>query len=135
MSLYPELRKELFIALDLHIDILKDVEMIEKDSLDGFIFMMRSFGFIFDRAPRVLAMEDETEMNYMMFQYYSLLTELKYNLAMNYPYANLQGKSLLAIVDSFPTTYEKEMKDWWESTTGLKVDETKQTIEIKEFEY
>lgn len=135
MNLYPELRKELFIALDRHIDILRDVDMIDKDSLDGVMFMMRSFGFIFDRAPRVLAEEDETEMNYMMFQYYSLLTELKYNLALNYPYAKLQGKGLLEIVNSFPATYEKEMKDWWEATTGLKVDETKQTIEIKDFEY
>lgn len=135
MNLYPELRKELFIALDRHIDILRDVDMIDKDSLDGVMFMMRSFGFIFDRAPRVLAEEDETEMNYMMFQYYSLLTELKYNLTLNYPYARLQGKGLLEIVNSFPATYEKEMKDWWEAATGLKVDETKQTIEIKDFEY
>lgn len=131
MNLYPELRKELFEALDHHIDILREVDMIEEDSLEGFMFMMRSFGFIFDRAPAVLAEEDELDMNYMMFQYYSLLTELKYNLALNYPYAALQGTPLMEIVSTFPVTYEKEMKAWWEKHTGLKVDDTKQTISIE----
>ncbi|MHC5247406.1 hypothetical protein [Enterococcus sp. HY326] len=135
MELYPELRQELFNALDRHIDILRDVELIENESLDGVVFMMRSFGFIFDRAPMVLSGSDELEMNYMMFQYYSLLTELKYNLALNYPYAKLQGRPIIEIVEEFPTTYEKEMKQWWEQHTGLDVQETKQTIEIKDFEY
>ncbi|MDH6363831.1 hypothetical protein M2139_000866 [Enterococcus sp. PF1-24] len=135
MPTYQELSQELLAALDCHIDILREVEMIEADSLDGFLFMMRSFGFIFDRAPQVLAVDDLLEMNYMMFQYYSLLTELKYNLTLSFPYAKLQKRSLLTIVETFPTTYEKEMKAWWEEHTGLQVEETKQTIEIAEFEY
>lgn len=47
----------------------------------------------------------------------------------------INNVSLLEIVEQFPTTYEKEMKAWWEQLTGLLVEETKQTIEIKEFEY
>lgn len=132
---YTALKTELLVALDTHIDILKDASYIQPDHLDGIMFMMRSFGFMLDRAPKVLACDDTEEMNYLMFQYYSLLTELKYNLTLNFPYANINNKSLLEIVDAFPTTYEKEMKTWWEDTTGLKVEETKQTIEIKSFEY
>lgn len=132
---YTALKTELLVALDTHIDILKDASYIQPDHLDGIMFMMRSFGFMLDRAPKVLACDDTEEMNYLMFQYYSLLTELKYNLTLNFPYAKINNKNLLEIVDAFPTTYEKEMKAWWEDTTGLKVEETKQTIEIKSFEY
>lgn len=135
MPTYQELKKDLLQALDIHIDILKDVAEIDHQHLDGVLFMMRSFGFMFDRAPEVLATEDAEEMNFLMFQYYSLLTELKYNLVLNFSYARLQGKKLLCIVTSFPTTYETEMKEWWEQTTGLKVEETKQTIEISAFEF
>lgn len=132
---YQTLRNELLLALDTHIDILKDASYIQPEHLDGIMFMMRSFGFMLDRAPKVLAEEDPEEMNYQMFQYYSLLTELKYNLTLNFPYAKINDRPLLQIVEAFPTTYEKEMKNWWEETTGLKVCESKQTIEIKEFEY
>jgi hypothetical protein len=45
----------------------------------------------------------------------------------------LQGEPLLAIVEEFPTTYEKEMRAWWEDITGLIIEETKQTITIAEF--
>ncbi|GCF93902.1 hypothetical protein NRIC_17930 [Enterococcus florum] len=132
MVTYQHLKKELLHALDLHIDILKDVEEISSEQLPGFLFMMRSFGFMLDRAPHVLEAEDEEEMHYMMFQYYSLLTELKYNLTLNFPYTKIQGAPLLELVNRFPTTFEQEMKQWWEEKTGLVVERRKQTIEIKE---
>lgn len=135
MTSYDQLKNELLKALDMHIDILKEVDEIAVEELPGFLFMMRSFGFMLDRAPKVLVVEDQEEMYYMMFQYYSLLTELKYNLTLTFPYATLQGEPLIEIVKHFPTTYEKEMKNWWEQKTGLVIEETKQTIEIKEFEY
>lgn len=135
MPNYQELKNELLKALDTHIDILKDASEINPEHLDGIMFMMRSFGFMLDRAPKVLGEEDPEEMNYLMFQYYSLLTELKYNLTLNFPYAKINHKSLQEIVAAFPTTYEKEMKQWWERLTGLEVEETKQTIEIKSFEF
>lgn len=135
MPEYNELKNEMVKALDTHIDILKDASQILPEHMDGILFMMRSFGFMLDRAPGVLAQEDSEEMNYLMFQYYSLLTELKYNITLSFPYSKINNKSLLEIVDSFPTTYEKDMKQWWEGMTGLEVEETKQTIEIKEFEY
>ena len=135
MVTYSQLKKDLLQALDLHIDILKEVNDICPEQLPGFLFMMRSLGFMLDRAPRVLAEEDLEELYYVMFQYYSLLTELKYNLTLNFPYATLQGAPLLDLVRQFPTTFEKEMKQWWEEKTGLVVEETKQTIGIKEFEY
>ena len=94
--------------------------------------MMRSLGFIFDRAPQVLLEEDSEEMNFLMFQYYSLLKELKYNIALNYPNATLQHRLLSEIVNDFPTTYEQDLRTWWESLTGLKVDPTKQTIEFSQ---
>ncbi|KAF1297905.1 hypothetical protein BAU15_08345 [Enterococcus sp. JM4C] len=131
---YTQLKEELLRVLDGHIDLLKDVETIDPKHLDGIVFMMHSFGFMLDRAPKVLATEDEEDMHYMMFQYYSLLSELKYNLAMNYSYATLAGKKLSEIVDTFPKTYEKELRQWWEQKTGLEVEETKQTISIPAFE-
>ena len=76
--------------------------------------------------------EDPEEMNFLMFQYYSLLSELKYNLLLNYPYAKIHQRTLIQITQDFPTTYEKEMKTWWEGLTGLQVDDTKQTMFIKD---
>lgn len=135
MPTYSELKKELLLALDTHIDILKDASEIQPDHIDGVLFMMRSFGFMLDRAPKVLGEDDPEEMNYLMFQYYSLLSELKYNLTLNFPYSRINNQSLVEIVNAFPTTYEKELKQWWENMTGLEVEETKQTIEIKSFEF
>ncbi|MGX7196237.1 hypothetical protein [Enterococcus olivae] len=129
---YLELKKELITALDIHIDLLKDTSLIAPEHLDGIMFMMRSFGFMLDRAPKVLLDEDSEEMNFLMFQYYSLLSELKYNLRLNYPHAKLQSRPLTDIVQSFPTTYENDMKIWWEGLTGLHVDDSKQTIEIND---
>ncbi|MGO3728275.1 MAG: hypothetical protein ACTJFI_05160 [Enterococcus viikkiensis] len=134
MVTYQNLQTDLLQALDLHIDVLKEVEDIETEQLPAFLFMMRSLGFMLDRAPLVLASNDDKEMYYMMFQYYSLLTELKFNLAMNFPYARWQGEPLLEKVNAFPETYEAEMKVWWEDKTGLVVEETKQTIEqVRDF--
>lgn len=132
MVTYHNLQTDLLQALDLHIDILKEVDDIEREELPGFLFMMRSLGFMLDRAALVLASGDDEEMYYMMFQYYSLLKELKFNLAMNFPHAKIQGEPLIDTVSRFPDNYEKEMKAWWEEKTGLTVEETKQTIELEE---
>lgn len=129
------LKQDLADALNAHIKLLREVEQIEADHMDAFTFMMRSFGFMLDRSPNVLLGNNDEELNYMLFQYYSLLTELKYNLILNYPYARLQGKTMSEVVEVFPTTYEREMKQWWEDKTGLEIEETKQTIVIKELEY
>lgn len=129
------LKKDLANALNTHIKLLREVEQIEIEHMDAFTFMMRSFGFMLDQAPNVILEKDNEALYYRMFQYYSLLNELKYNLILNFPYARLQGRTLLEVVDVFPTTYEKELKQWWENKTGLEVEETKQTIAIKELEY
>ena len=129
------LKKDLANALNTHIKLLREVEEIEIEHMDAFTFMMRSFGFMLDRAPNVMLETDDEVLYYTMFQYYSLLNELKYNLILNFPYARLQGCTLVEVVDAFPTTYEKELKHWWENKTGLEVEETKQTIAIKELEY
>ncbi|MGK0552143.1 hypothetical protein ACSFB8_08760 [Enterococcus faecalis] len=129
------LKRDLAAALNAHIELLHEVELIESEHMDAFTFMMRSFGFMLRKAPDALLTEDEDTLYYMLFQYYSLLTELKYNLLLNFPYARLQEKTLVEVVKTFPTTYELEMKAWWEQHTGLKVEETKQTIAIKEFNY
>lgn len=130
-----DLRKELAQAVRSHIQLLKEVEEISEENMEGFTFMMRSFGFMLDRSAMVLYHEkDEEDLYFMMFQYYSLLTELKYNLLMNYSDTTLNGRTLLEIVSTFPTTYEKELKNWWESKTGLDVEETKQTIKVPAFQ-
>lgn len=132
MVTYQNLQTNLLQALDLHVDILKEVNDIKTEEIPAFLFMMRSLGFMLDRAALVLASGDDEEMYYMMFQYYSLLKELKLNLAMNYPYAKLQEEPLMNTVDKFPNTYENEMKLWWEEKTGLIVESTKQTLELEE---
>lgn len=132
MATYQNLQTDLLQALDLHVDILKEVNDIKAEEIPAFLFMMRSLGFMLDRAALVLASGDDEEMYYMMFQYYSLLKELKLNLAMNYPYATLQEEPLIDTVAQFPDTYEKEMKLWWEEKTGLVVESTKQTLELEE---
>ncbi|BBM19659.1 MULTISPECIES: hypothetical protein [Enterococcus] len=132
MVTYQNLQTDLLQALDLHIDILKEVDDIETEELPGFLFMMRSLGFMLDRAALVLASNNDEEMYYMMFQYYSLLKELKFNLAMNFPHTQIQGDPLIDMVNHFPNNYEKEMKAWWEEKTGLTVEETKQTIELND---
>ncbi|MBL1226774.1 hypothetical protein [Enterococcus sp. BWR-S5] len=129
------LKKELAQALTTHIRLLKDVEEFEIEHTDALTFMMRSFGFMLDGAPEILINEEEEPLHYMMFQYYSLLTELKYNLILNFPYSQLNGRKVIDIVGDFPVTYEKELKQWWETMTGLDLEETKQTIAIKELEY
>lgn len=129
------LKQDLANALNAHIKLLREVEQIEEDHMDAFTFMMRSFGFMLDHSPSVLINQDDEALHFMMFQYYSLLTELKYNLILNYPYARMQGKTMSEVVEAFPTTYEREMKQWWEKKTGLEVEETKQTIAIKALEY
>ncbi|MGM0218842.1 hypothetical protein [Enterococcus sp. AZ126] len=129
------LKQDLANALNAHIKLLREVEQIEEDHMDAFTFMMRSFGFMLDHSPSVLINQDDEALHFMMFQYYSLLTELKYNLILNYPYARMQGKTMSEVVEAFPTTYEREMKQWWEKKTGLEVEETKQTITIKALEY
>ena len=128
-----DLRRELTEALTLHIQLLQEVDEITEDNMEAFTFMMRSFGFMLDRAPSVLYHEsDDDDLCYMMFQYYSLLTELKYNVMMNYSDATLNGRQLLKLAEDFPTTYENEMKQWWEEKTGLTIENTKQTIALEE---
>lgn len=129
------LKMELAQAVRSHIQLLKEVDEIMEDDMEGFTFMMRSFGFMLDRSAMVLYQEkDDEDLYYMMFQYYSLLTELKYNLMMYYSDSTLNGRTLLEIVKDFPTTYEKELRIWWEEKTGLDVEETKQTIKISAFQ-
>lgn len=124
------LKKDLATALNLHIELLKDVESVEPDSLDALLFTMRSLGFMLEKAPDLLIQEDQEELLFMMFQYYNLVEELKNNLMMSYPYAALHGNELVSYVQQFPTTYKKEINQWWEETTGLVVKGTKQTIII-----
>lgn len=130
------LRQDLKDALTMHIHLLQEVEDISPENMEAVTFMMRSFGFMLDRAPSVLYHEeDEEDLYYMMFQYYSLLNELKYNISMSFPYNTLNGKTLLKLIEKFPTTFETEMKDWWQNKTGIKIGESKQTIIVSDFEF
>lgn len=130
------LRKELTEALTLHIKLLQEVEEISKENMEAVTFMMRSFGFMLDRAPFVLYQEtDEEDLFYMMFQYYSLLNELKYNIVLQFPDAELNHEKLLTLANQFPNTYEEDLKQWWQQKTGLTVDDTKQTLSISSLHY
>lgn len=123
-----ELKKELSEALSAHTQLLRNVEFIEPEQMEAFTFMMRSFGFIFERVPAILLDEDCEETYFGIFQYYNLLSELKRNILMVFPYAQLQKKSFSDILIPFPTHFEKEVNQWWEAKTGLIVGGTKQTI-------
>ncbi len=123
-----KLRMELADALNVHIELLKDVEYIDIDHMDAFTFMMRRLGFMLERAPSALIDEKDEELYFMMFQYYGLLAELKRAIKMSFPYAKLHGITLGELLEKFPTNYETNLNDWWENRTGLKIEETKQTI-------
>lgn len=125
-----KLKTELSQALSSHTQLLRNVEYIEPEHMVAFTFMMRSFGFIFERVPAILIDDDEEETYFAIFQYYNLLAELKRNILMSFPYAELQGTPFSKLLKPFPTLYEKEINQWWETSTGLKVKHTKQTINM-----
>lgn len=122
------LKKELSHALSEHTQLLRNVEYIDPEQMEAFTFMMRSFGFIFERVPAILLDDNIEETYFGIFQYYNLLAEMKHNLKMTFPYAHLQTKTFSEILAPFPTQYEKEVNQWWEEKTGLVVESTKQTI-------
>ncbi len=85
-------------------------------------------GFYADRARKYL-LEDQNEMNFMMFQYYSLLSELKYNLVLNFPMPRFKAYRYWPWSNVFLPRMKRN-ETMVEARTGLKVEETKQTIEI-----
>lgn len=123
-----DLKMDLAKALVAHVDILKNVDSIEPDQIDGLAFVMRSLGFMLEKTPCLLLRDQDEDVYYAMFQYYSLLEELKHNVKMSYPHARIHTKLLNEILDEFPTTYAHDMIDWWERKTGLVIEHTKQTI-------
>lgn len=126
--LNQKLKLELASALNLQIELLKDVESIEIASIDALILITKSLGFMLENAPETLLSDCSEDLYFMMFQYYNLVEELKHNLKMTYPYARLHNKTLFEIIDQFPVAYKKEINEWWEQKTGLTVVPTKQTI-------
>lgn len=125
-----DLKMELAKALAAHVDILKNVDSIEPEQIDGLAFVMRSLGFMLEKTPCLLLRDNDEEVCYAMFQYYSLLEELKHNVKMSYPHTRLHTQYLSDILAEFPTAYASNMIDWWEKKTGLVVEHTKQTIEM-----
>lgn len=124
------LKLELAKALAAHINILKNVESIDISQSDALTFVMRSLGFMLDKTPCLLLDNQEEEVRFAMFQYYSLLAELKQNVAMSYSYTKINQRPLADILADFPTKFEHDMRKWWEDKTGLKVQSTKQTLDI-----
>ncbi|WP_307722889.1 hypothetical protein, partial [Carnobacterium maltaromaticum] len=123
-----DLKMDLAKALAAHVDILKNVDQIEPDQIDGLAFVMRSLGFMLEKTPCLLLRDNDEDVYYAMFQYYSLLEELKHNVKMSYPHARIHTKLLIDILEGFPKTYSRDMIKWWELKTGLVVEHTKQTI-------
>lgn len=123
-----ELKLELADALNQHITLLKDVEAIDELHMDAFTFMMRSLGFMLEKAPDVLITDNEEDLYFAMFQYYNLLAELQHNIQLSFSDSELHGKKLTELIEDFPTTYQTEMTSWWEKRTGLALIDTKQTM-------
>lgn len=122
------LKKELSQGLSQYTQLLRNVNQIDTTDMPAFIFMMRSFGFIFERVPRILIANNIEETYFGSFQYYNLLAELKQNLQMSFPYAKLDQQDFQQLLAPFPTTYQAEVNHWWENKTGLQIEHTKQTI-------
>lgn len=122
------LKQELSTALSQYTQLLRNVNHIADTDMPAFSFTMRSFGFIFERLPGILIDDNLEETYFGSFQYYNLLAELKQNLLMNFPYAKLDQQNFSELLKAFPTTYQKEVNEWWENKTGLQVEFTKQTI-------
>ncbi len=124
------IKKELAEALTCHIQLLRHIEQIDSNAVEGLLFTMHRFGFILERIPNLLIQDDTEELHFAIFQYYNLLAELKRSLQLAYPQTQIYGTKLLDLLQPFPTHYEKEVNQWWEELTGLQVDETKQTMKL-----
>ncbi|MDR0922097.1 MAG: hypothetical protein LBM95_06935 [Lactobacillales bacterium] len=126
-----ELRNEALKVMDLHTHLLRKLEEIDPDHAEAGVFTLRSFGYILQNLPEVLVRDTVEDAMSALFEYYGLLTELKYNLKLNYPYAILFGKPILEIIERYPTTYHQELNEWFEAQNGVDVVETKQTMDDK----
>lgn len=125
-----DLKLELAKALAAHVGLLKNVDSFDVEHIDALTFVMRSLGFMLDKTPCLLLDNQEEEVHFAMFQYYSLLAELKRNVAMSYPYTKINHVPLTEVLETFPNQYQQAMNNWWEAKTGLEVHGTKQTLSI-----
>jgi len=130
MATSSEIKKELAQALREHIVFLKVVERADDACQDGLLFVIKSFSFMLERVPDALISDNEEDLYFAAFQYYNLLAELKQNLKMSYSDCDFKGENLLELLKAFPSSYEEDLNLWWEQKTGLKVNRTKQTIDM-----
>jgi hypothetical protein len=128
MPSLKELRNEAIEVLDLHSHFLRKMDQVDFHHPEAAGFILRSFGYIIQNMPEVLVREDIDDAKAALFEYYSLLTELKYNVKMNYPDTILFGQPVLSLINRYPTTFHEELKLWFEEKNGVTVTEGKQTL-------
>jgi len=125
-----DLRKEALTALELHFHFMRRMDEFDSDHQDVILFSIKNFGSILRKLPQVLLSDDEKFIRNTLFEYYSLVHELKMNIQMNYPYGKLFNKPVLAQLNRYPMTYHEELKSWFEEENHVHVCESKQTLDF-----
>jgi hypothetical protein len=128
MAELKELRNEAIEVLDLHSHFLRKMDQVDFKHPEAASFILKSFGNIIQNMPEVLVREDIEDAKGALFEYYSLLTELKYNIKMNFPDTVLFGRPVLESIERYPTTFHNELKCWFEEKNNVTVTEGKQTL-------
>lgn len=85
--------------------------------------------------PKILVTDDLELNKKRLFEAYNLISELKYNLEFLFPNETLFGTPLIEYADCYPMTYAKALKNWWQKTENVVLNEGKQTIEDKNFNF
>ena len=125
-----DLQKEALSALELHFSFMRRMDEFDCDHREVILFSVKNFGYILRHLPQVLISDDDIFIRKTMFEYYSLVHELKMNIQLNYPYGKLFNEPILTLLNRYPMTYCKEMKTWFEEEYHVHVGESKQTLEF-----
>jgi len=123
-----DLQKEAQEALELHFSFMQRMDEFDSDHQEVILFSIKNFGSILRKLPQVLISDDEYFIRSRMFEYYSLVHELKMNIQLNYPYGKLFNEPILTLLDKYPMTYHDESRKWFEEVNHVVVCETKQTL-------
>lgn len=130
-----DLQQEAEKILNHHVRFLAQFEKIDNDSFEITAFILKSLSNILKPLPKILVTDDLELNKKRLFEAYNLISELKYNLEFLFPNETLFGTPLIEYADCYPMTYAKALKNWWQKTENVVLNEGKQTIEDKNFNF
>jgi hypothetical protein len=129
------LQEEAANILNQHIIFLEQFEQIDTNSIEVTSFLLKSLANILRPLPGVLLSDDFEANKLCLFETYNLISELKYNLEFLFQEETLFGRAVLDYANLYPMTYATDLKDWWQATQQVTLQEGKQTIEEDNFNF